>query len=422
MRRAVNRRCSVKDKKRGLPGVIWAAELLSILYGLSCAALYAVEMKPVINAQLLGGQYFYNNTDNSFGGFAALAAAPYLKWNDAWSLVPLYSGQYKGTQQVQDLLGGGTLFQDSQDHDVSLKGIRTFDNGLKVKAIGSYGVEWLRETKDEGWSRGLYDNHRLAGGAEAEWSWAQDRFVRMAYDYYAVRFPNYQSLESGQVAGGLGRELAQPDVLNNNNHSLTLAGQCRVPGDGLLEWSTNNTWRHFHDQHVVVLSGDLTPATRQDYLHSISGTATWPVWTRGRLRLLGGGGYTWTQLLSNQNSYDAQKLVFRPDFYGYHAQTLQTRWTLLTGDKPWSLTFQGLLTRQTYTDRPVQDAVGNYGTDKTKVDFASVSLELGYPIAKGFQLTFNTALGWNNSNNHDVMVYQYHYHTASYLAGFSYAY
>src|SRR5579871_471916 len=119
-----------------------------------------------------------------------------MKFNDQWSLVPFYIGSYNGTKQVTDLIGGGTLFQESQDHTGSLKLIRSFDNGLKLKAIGSYGAQFLRETTDESWGNGLYDNRRTSGGAEAEWSWAKDQSVRLAYDYYAIRFPNYTSLES----------------------------------------------------------------------------------------------------------------------------------------------------------------------------------------------------------------------------------
>ena len=141
--------------------------LIVLLLFVSAVSANAVEINPVVSAQLLGGQYFYDGNDNSFGGLASLVASPYTKFNDQWSLVPLYSGQYKGTQQVQDLIGGGTLFQDSQDHDFSTKVIRSFDNGLKLKAIGSYGIEWLRETKDESWTRGLYDNRKASGGTEA---------------------------------------------------------------------------------------------------------------------------------------------------------------------------------------------------------------------------------------------------------------
>src|SRR5262249_35968568 len=152
------------------------------------------------------------------GSVAALSVAPYMQFNDKWSLVPLYVGHYQGTVQVSDLTGGGIPFRDSQDHTFSTKVIRSFDNGVKVKAVGGYGMELLRETQDESWGKGLYDNRRIFGGAESEWAWSKNDSVRLAYDYYQIHFPNYQSLESSQD-NGLGREFNQPDVLNNFNHA-----------------------------------------------------------------------------------------------------------------------------------------------------------------------------------------------------------
>src|SRR4029077_8854269 len=177
--------------------------ILSLIVGMQVPG-GAVDVKPVIDAQLLGGQNYFNGADSSFGGVASLSAAPYMQFNDRWSLVPLYAGNYRGTKQVTDLVGGGTLLQDSQDHTFSAKVIRSFSNGLKLKAVGGYGIELLRETKDEDWGKGLYDNRRLFGGTEAEWSWDKDRSVRLAYDNYSIRFPNYHSLESVVVSTGLG--------------------------------------------------------------------------------------------------------------------------------------------------------------------------------------------------------------------------
>lgn len=236
----------------------------TVLLFLMAMPLEAVEVKPVVNAQVLGGQYYYNGAESAFGAVASLVASPYTRFNDRWSLVPLYSGSYLGTQQVQDLVGGGTLFQDSQEHNVSLKGIRSFDNGLKLKAVTGYGMELLRETKDEDWTKGLYDNRRLSMGTEAEWSWAKDRYVRLAYDYYRIRFPNYQSLSSLAAAEGQGRELDAPNVLNSHNHMVTLGGQVGLPAEGLLEASVSNTWASYADQHVVNITGTLTPDTRTD--------------------------------------------------------------------------------------------------------------------------------------------------------------
>jgi len=384
----------------------------------------ALEVKPVIDATLMGGQNFYNGSDSSFGGLASLSAAPYMKFNDRWSMNPLYVGNYHGTKQVTDLIGGGTLFSDSQDHTLSVKGIRSFENGLKLKALGGYGVELLRETKDETWGKGLYDNRRMFIGTEAEWSWDKDHYVRFAYDYYRMTFPNYQSLESVEVSTGLGRELAAPDVLDNNNHVFTVGSRLKLPWDGFADLSAAYTLRSNPDQHLVVESGDLISETRNDSQQALSAQGTWPIYIRDRRRLFSSVGYSWAHLYSNQNHYDAPLVTFTPNYYAYVSQTVNNQWTLLAGDSenPTTYSFTGSLTRQNYANRLVQSPTGIYGTDTTHVDTAYVGLGFTYPIAKGFRVAANLALGWSNSNNQDNRTYQYHYDSQTYLMGFSYAY
>jgi hypothetical protein len=385
---------------------------------------HAAEVKPVIDAQLMGGQDFYNGSESSFGGVASLSVAPYTRFNDKWSLVPLYVGNYRGTKQVIDLLGGGSLFQDSQDHTISLKGIRTFSNGLSVKAVGGYGAELLRETKDESWGKGLYDNRRMFGGLEGEWSWDKDRYLRLAYDNFHIKFPNYHSLESSQVEAGLGRELSAPDVLNNGNHSVTLGTQLGLPGSGYADLSVNYILRTYPDQHLVIESGDLVPDTRKDNVTTLAAQGTWPVQVRPSHRIFTSLGYSWANLLSNQNHYDAQQLVFNPDYYGYRTQTITNQWTFLFGDtqNPWSLNITGLASRQNYSDRLTQDQTGVYGNNTTRVDSAYIGLGFSYPIAQGFHLAANASFGWQDSNNQYTAVYQYHYNSQTYLMGFTYAY
>jgi hypothetical protein len=381
-----------------------------------------MEMKPVVNAQLLGGQYYYKGSENPFGVHASLMASPYTKFNDRWSLVPLYSGTYQGTKLVQDLVGGGTLFQDSQVHNFSVKGIRAFPNGLRLKAVTGYGIELLRETKDESWTKGLYDNRRLSAGTEAEYSWAKDQSVRLAYDYYVIRFPNYQSLSSQAAAAGQGRELDAPDVLNTQNHAFTLGAQVGLPASGLLETSFSHTMRSYSDQHLVDLSGSLISELRKDRIDTLSLQGTWPVYMAPEMRLYGSLGVTRTHLYSNQNHYDASQTFFNPNYYGYLTHSLQSQWTMLLGEAPWTLQLNGSVSRQNYANRLTQDATGTYGADRTKVDYATVGLSASYPIAKGFQVKALMQLGWNDSNNTDTRVYQYHYNTGTYLMGFTYAY
>ena len=395
--------------------------LMILLMGVSAAQ--AMELQPVFNAQLLGGQYYYNGQENSFGGNGTLVASPYMKLNDKWAIDPVYSGSYQGTKQVTDLVGGGTLFQDSQDHSVSTKIIRSFDNHIKVKAIGGYGMELLRETKDEDWGQGLYDHRRIYGGLEGEWSWSKERWVRMTYDYYVIHFPNYQYLESQQQAG-LGRELAAPDVLNNHNHAFGLSTQLGLPARGLLALDWSYTLRSYGDQHVVDLSGDLIPDTRQDHIQAVSLNGTWPVYLQADYRIFTSILYKFTLLGSNQNHYDAGQTFFNSNYYAYTTHEIQNQWTLLMGDAndPIALTFNGTLSRQLYPDRLTQDSAGTYQTADTRVDSALVGLTFSYPIAKKFRLIATTYAGWDDSNNTYQAVYQYHYHTATYLMGFSYAY
>jgi len=395
---------------------------MTALMLLMLAPLEAAEVKPVVSAQVLGGQYYYSGSESALGALASLVASPYTKFNDRWSLVPLYSGTYQGTKQVQDLIGGGTLFQDSQNHDVSLKGIRSFENGLKLKAVTGYGIELLRETKDEGWSNGLYNNRRLSAGTEAEWSWAKESYVRLAYDYFKIGFPNYQSLSSQAAAEGQGRELDAPNVLDSRNHMATLGAQTALPRDGLLESSVSETWSSYADQHVVDLSGTLTPESRKDRAEALMIQGTWPVYSGSQCRLSGSLGYTRTHLYSNQNHYDASRTFFNPDYYAYLTNSLQSQWTLLAGEAPWTFQLNGSLARQKYSDRLVQDGDGNYGTGATHVDFATVGFSVSYPIAQGFQVKAMSAVGWNDSNNTYTKLYQYHYCTQNYLFGFTYAY
>jgi hypothetical protein len=421
MRPTADSRQLTADSRR-LTGVFAASV---VLLSAASGPLSAVQIKPVINAEILGGQYYFQGSESAFGALMSLNASPYMQFNDEWSLVPLYSGSYRGTKQVQDLVGGGTLFQDSQDHVISNKVIRSFKNGLKLKAVGAYGIELLRETKDEGWTKGLYDNRRMSGGTEAEWFFKKDQSVRLAYDYYRIHFPNYQSLES-QSSDDLGRELASPDVLDNANHALTLGGQFAMPGSGLLEASVSQTFRSYSDQKLVLSSGDLSNEERNDDLMNFSLQGTWPVMVESDRRLFGTLGYGWTHLTSNQNHYEASRAgsgdAFNANFYSYVTQSLTNQWTLMLGEDSWTFRLAGTIARQAYSDRLIQNSVGERGTDTTHVDSAYLSLGASYPIAKGFRVTASTAFGWNDSNNTYTRMYQYHYNSATYLMGFSYVY
>ena len=221
---------------------------------------------------------------------------------------------------------------------------------------------------------------------------------------------------------GLGRELNAPDVLDTHNHAVTLGTQLGLPGNGFLEGTVGYTWSRLSSEHLVDLSGSLIPDLRNDQIETLSVQGTWPLVLNPGWKLFSSLGYTRYHVYSNQNHFDAKKTFFDPDYYGYLTQTIQNQWTLAVGENPWTLAFNWSLTHQQYSNRLVQDAVGNYGTDVTHVNGIFTGLTFTYPIAKGFRLIAITQFGWNDSNNTNNQVYQYHYNTQTYLFGFSYAY
>src|ERR1035437_11183676 len=84
---------------------------------------WALEVIPVFNATLMGGQYIFQGNRSNIGLDASVLAAPVLRQDDQWSYVPIYAGNYQGTKGVNDGVAAGTLFQQEMDHRISLTAI-----------------------------------------------------------------------------------------------------------------------------------------------------------------------------------------------------------------------------------------------------------------------------------------------------------
>jgi hypothetical protein len=138
-------------------------EILCISVVLAAAGrqpLAAYDITPYYNASLMGGQYFYETNQGALAGNASLLATASMKFSSDFTLIPLYSGRYQGAKQVQDLAGGGTLFQALMDHMVSVKGVYSATPLLKIKPELAIKREYLKETRNEAWGDGLFDYMR----------------------------------------------------------------------------------------------------------------------------------------------------------------------------------------------------------------------------------------------------------------------
>jgi len=393
---------------------------LYIAFALATPA-QAAKVTPVTDFKFMGGQHFFDGAASSLSGNLNLTFSPAVKFSDRWSLIPTYMGSYQGTRDVQELAGGGTLFQDSTNHGVLVKGIYSPSENWKLKATMGARYEFLRETKGESWGDGLFDYRKYTGGLEAERALGKTAGLRASYDFYTLQFPNYESLESAQD-DTLSRELAGKNTLDSANHLVGLGFWTPVPGNARMDVAAYWNGRAFNDQPVVAASGDLTGTDRSDNNLSMDVSFARPLFMGEALRVVGDLGLGYGFLDSNQHHYDARKTVFLKDYYDYSEMRLAPRLIAALGESNWLVTLGGSWRQRKYDERPIQDANGDYLTDKTDITETTLSLGLSVPMTKNLKLRTAGTLGWSDSNMQYEKVFTYNYKIANYLVGFSYEY
>jgi len=396
---------------------------------------FAVEWTPVVSASLAGGQYFFQGQRGSLGGNAAVTAAGLIKLNDDWKVLPMYTGAYVGTKGVDETVGAGTLFRQSMDHAVSATGIRRLrGSNWRVKPSAGYKRQFLKETRDEAWFHGLFDYEKISAGLELENQYREPFAWRAVLDFYRVRFPNYESLESRSgvdpFGNPLGRELASKHVLDTYNWQASVSGSRPWPYQDpklVLQGSYSIVYKDYLDQRIVQETGQFRDVARRDFLQAVGGSVARPMPLKvfgadGRLDLSFGLNFSYNR--ANQNSFDATFAKFIPDSYSYWTVGAGPGASLSWGDKkaPTWTTASLRWSRQTYLGRLVQDAVGAYSSAKQHHDRYSLALAYGYPIAPKLTLTFRTNVLWASSNHKFQTAYAYTYRAMNYLIGVTYEY
>jgi hypothetical protein len=398
------------------------ALLLAAALGAAIPARAALEWVPVFDTTLLLGQLYENGSASSWEGNASLQATPAVKFNEQWGLIPTYAFNYQGTKSVTDLGSGGQLFQDSMSHALLVKGIWKRGD-LKLKPHAGYRWEFLRETTDEKWGKGLFDYRKPSAGLDAEYGFAEGWTGSAGFDWYQIRFPNYSSLESGVVAQGLGRAEAEPRTLDSNNLSWTAGGSFPTPlpdvkGNLTLNW----TARSYGQQHLVAASSDLTAGTRADQIKSVSGALSWGRKISDDFGLFLNLQGAWTRVDSNQNNYDASVNLFLPNYYSYEERSIQPRATAVLGPRHVEFAVAYLNSYRRYVSRPAQDAGGAYLGDPQYIEQDNFVFDLAVPIDKHWKAVATASMASASSNQQYQLFFKTNYTLQSYLLGVSYSY
>ncbi|MBI4374857.1 MAG: hypothetical protein HY549_00245 [Elusimicrobia bacterium] len=394
----------------------WASAVL-----LGAIPVRALDWVPLLDSAFLLGQTYQQGRATSWQGNASLQFTPAVKLSDRLALIPTYSGKYQGSKNAAELLGGSQLFQDSQSHSVSVKGVWRVGE-FKIKPSAGYRWEMLRETKDETWGKGLFDYRKPSAGVELERAFGQYK-VGAGFDYYEIRFPNYSSLDSSQFGGSLGREQSQGHTLDSRNLSGTLSGTVPLPFEGgAARLALNLTERSYPEQFVVVESGGLSAEKRQDDSKSASGTFYY-----GRSLGSSVAGLFSVQVMlsryrSNQNHYDAELNLFNKDYYSYEERSVQPRIALAIGERRVEASLSYLWIERDYLTRLAQVGSGSYTEQTVRLTQSSFLADLGVPIGAGFKAVSQLTVSHSQSNMRYEKTFRYNYEISSALVGLSYSF
>lgn len=388
----------------------------------------AYEVTPYFNASLLGGQYFFQGQEGSLAGNFNLLTSASVKVSPNLTVVPLYNAKYQGTKQVTDLVGGGTLFQELVDQRAAVRGIYSISPAFRLKPEAGFKWQFLKETRDEKWGKGLFDYQRPGFSLEGEYIYKDPFSLRMIYDLYYIKFLNYTSLESqiGQSAGSMAREMAGANVLNSLNHAFTVSANRDMPWRSLAEASLMFTLRSYGEQHVIDQAGQFLSGTRSDQVGMFDFNWRFPRKNSRGVRFVPGAGVTAVVNRSNQNSYDAQKTTYLDKYYDYDkfriGADVLAQFPLSQGNSSADLRAGVGWTRTGYSHRPVQDAAGLYLSDRIYLNELTAGGSFSYPLVPGFRLTAVVQYGKQTSNMAYEKLYRYNFDVFTYLMGVMYEY
>jgi hypothetical protein len=391
---------------------LFALPLLLAVQSLPAAA--EVKMTPVAAASLLGGKYYLDSDAASFQGRFDGFFSPALKLGENHDLIPVYSVNYSGTQDIQELAGGGVLTRKRQTHTFSLKYVYTRDFD-KYKPRLSYTKALVQETNDEDWGDGLFDYTTLAAGLDAEQERPHGTFTE-SYDFYKVSYPNYSTLLSQSqtiIDTTTFNELssnAGADTMDNTNHRLGFA-YAWFPEPLSMQAGYDITLRKYGDQPVIGSIGNFKSDKRSDVVQNWSVKAAMapkPFYLSARARL------GW--LSSNQNSYDSARTKYIGDYYSYMDVSVSPAATLALKSGV-QFGFGLDWRRLYYLGRLSQDASGAYTTGKIRQTFWLTSLTARYPVFHKFyaRAAYNYQISSSNMRYEDS--YRYNYRASTYLLG-----
>jgi hypothetical protein len=406
--------------------------LLPAVVGLTLAfAARAVQAQDQPNWKAQGdvdamfGQYFYNGSAGSLNGYGNADVQLLHGLSSDWGFYLEGHSTYTGFKQVDELAGGGTLFQQSWDNSVGAKWVKRYDDGWSLKPRVGVRSELFRETVDESWSTGLYDFWRYETGVvwehktrltdEIPWTW------QLSYDLYYTHYTHFRSLTSQ-----FGTEQTAPSpgsrILDTVTNQFGYRNEYDLPNFVSAWIFYSMSFVTFTDQKVVQSQGQFLGTNRSDNYQSLNVGASkryndWQI--LGRVRPVAALSVTAADQISNQNDFNADPslLKFTSGYYNYWEARVDPSLTAtFLATKTVARASAEFATRF-YTGRLAQNADGSYTGSRLHQYTESVSLDATQPVWK--DLDVKARISWSNTSANTAyeQAYVYNYHDFNYFAG-----
>ncbi len=374
---------------------------------------------------LFGGQYFFQGQSGALNGYGVLDAQLSKSYSSSSGFFVSARSVYTGFKQVNELSGGGTLFQQSLDTSLGGVWIKRYEGGYSLKPRVGVKNELFRETKDEKWGEGLYDFTRYEGGLTLEhktrWGLSTPWIWQLSWDAYYTRYTRFKSL-----ASQYGQELAAPDpgerVLDSLTHQLSYDTELDLPGFMKADLLASVALAGYPDQKVINSEGRYLSSKRSDsYMALNLGLSKRynDIEKLGRVRPVLGVSVGLANLISNQNHLDTdpKHLKFIRSFYDYSEVRAapNAQFTFLSCGLVTRLTYEFAV--RNYSERLAQQSDGTYTSSALAQYSQNFSFEASYPLYRTLDAKLQGSWSASRSNNRYEQVYRYNYNSSTYFAG-----
>ena len=398
-------------------------------FSLTIPAQAKVELVPLIDLKLGGGNSYFEGESSSFGGNLELNFVPAIRLGKKTSFLPRYSVNYSGYRLAVELEDEESLYQESSNHLLSFKLIHKILPDFKFRAEYGYKRELLKETRDTSWGDGLYDYNSPYTNIEIEKKFQAKASPSLLFGggfrIYDISYPNYQSL-----ASQVDLELIGENVLDSKNKDIFINGEIFWNPTYFTKWGYTFTQSEYTDQKIVTISGEYSEEERSDEVHNFNIGLNFSPEKEYYLDFAGDSIYKLysgidlilKKKLSNQNHFDTEYLMPVSHFYSYNQLKLVpfVTFKFIPSNTNLSLTYE--FSHKKYPHRIAQDATGNYTNDKLLSRGHTFAIKVSSPINERVWVEVVGSYRDTSSNMKYEKFYNYNYSSAHYSLGIRYEY